>query len=312
MRRFNCRKRISMCVKRRVSPIESNESNTEKKAGLELKSNESKRKRVWSWRVESVGDNFTTPPMSSKRKSRYIGPILHEWTAEQEELVIVSFISSLNSDMGRPDYLKKMTWSEIKQRAIELYRVKFGQEPYVTANKIKNKVDWLRDAYDQKDTSMSSKRKSRYIGPTRHEWTAEQEELVIVSFISSLNSDMGRPDYLKKMTWSEIKQRAIELYRVKFGQEPYVTANKIKNKVDWLRDAYDQKDTSLHIWLHMRLHLVAYGFKELKNLGLEEDIYYSVYPKMLSPEFRTLFLDCDTPESKLSFIRSYSFLSTRK
>ena len=53
-------------------------------------------------------------------------------------------------------------------------------------------------------------------------------------------------------------------------------------------------------------------FKELKNLGLEEDIYYYVYPKLLSPEFRTFFLDCDTPESKLSFIRSYSFLSTRK
>ena len=70
-------------------------------------------------------------------------------------MVIVSFISSLNSDMGRPNYLKKMTWSEIKQRAIELYRVKFGQEPYVTANKIRNKVDWLRDAYDQKDTSVS-------------------------------------------------------------------------------------------------------------------------------------------------------------
>ncbi|KAL1823807.1 hypothetical protein ACET3Z_010585 [Daucus carota] len=159
-----------MCVKRRVSPIESNESNTEKKVGLELKSNESKRKRVWSWRVESVGDNFTTPPMSSKRKSRYIGPTRHEWTAEQEELVIVSFISSLNSDMGRPDYLKKMTWSEIKQRAIELYRVKFGQEPYVTANKIRNKVDWLRDAYDQKDTSAFLDRLVSDHGSVDLEW----------------------------------------------------------------------------------------------------------------------------------------------
>lgn len=53
-------------------------------------------------------------------------------------------------------------------------------------------------------------------------------------------------------------------------------------------------------------------FKEHKNLGLEEDIYYSVYPKLLCSEFRTLFLDCDTYDSKLRFVRSYSFLSKRE
>lgn len=54
-----------MCIKRRVSPVESNESNTEKREKkIKNEKKPSKRKRVWSWRVESVGDNFTTPPVS--------------------------------------------------------------------------------------------------------------------------------------------------------------------------------------------------------------------------------------------------------
>lgn len=53
-------------------------------------------------------------------------------------------------------------------------------------------------------------------------------------------------------------------------------------------------------------------FKELKNLGLEEDIYYSVYPKLLDEKFQILFLDCETYDSRLCFVRSYSSLSKRE
>lgn len=53
-------------------------------------------------------------------------------------------------------------------------------------------------------------------------------------------------------------------------------------------------------------------FNELKNLGLEEDIYYSVYPKLLDEKFRILFMDCETYDSKLCFVRSYSSWSKRE
>lgn len=83
---------------------------------------------------------------------------------------------------------------------------------------------------------------------------------VIRSYISSLNLDMRRPDYM--MTWSGINEYVIELYRVQFYCEPYVTAATIKHKVKWLRDAYDQKDTSVSCFLSLfSTYFPIHGFQ---------------------------------------------------
>lgn len=109
---------------------------------------------------------------------------------------------------------------------------------------------------------MSSKRRSHYRVPPRHKWTAEQEHLVILSYIGCLDSDSRRPDYMKMMTWSEINERAIENYRLKFGHEPFVTAATIKYKVKWLRDVYDQKDTSVSCFLSLfSTYFPIHGFQ---------------------------------------------------